>query len=740
DKMFLLGAYEGYREVEGQFVRGNVPTESFRSQLLQAVPAYRLSLDAFPLPNQPVSSTARVGLFTAAKRAIRDDNHADAKGDLILTPSSRFAVTFNHGSPFRSVPRIFLDDDRAWINSLNRLAITHTLSRPGWVSETRFGYTRATQVRTDGFFSRKDPANPDEPFTGARSVPRLSTGLGFSGPEGEANRSGGPLYSLSQKFARPAGRHFLKFGGNFSYLSGTRNNPEIPSFFYPDLDSLLNNSPRSVTVTFGNGDFSMRTYEFGGFFQDDFRMTPKLTFNIGLRYDFYSNFRSVGKAGTPASGLHNPSFLSMDGRFTVGPFRPVDKPFDHDPVNLGPRFGLAYNPDGRGKTALRGGFGLLFTHNTAEIGWFATAIAPNIPSRQEFGPASIARFNVRYPTFNADFLRFVQQLAQEAGPMPRNVFQMFHTKLHAPYSMQFTFDIQRQLTEGLMFSTGFVRTRGVKLILFRAANRVDRVTGLRPNPNLSQPVFTDNSQSLTYHAWQSTLKGRIGRNLSLDVSYTWSKGLSNGGGDFGAWFTGENSNALNQEFFDLRADRGPTAFDLTHFFSAGLVYSLPEARQVSNQAVRHVLGGWQLSGIFRANTGLPVTVVQSSSRPGDRTDFVGGGPVILSDYRRTLQYLNPAVFRLIPLSSASGAPIRPGNVGRNSIREPGLWNLDFSFGKSFPVPIGEAGRLQVRADWFNGFNHTNLSGLRTNLNDRFFGQLLSTRGARVIQIAASINF
>lgn len=740
DKIFILGAYEGYREVEGQFVQGNVPTESLRSQLLRAVPEYRLSLDAFPLPNQPTSPTARVGLFSAAKRAVRDDDHVDAKGDLMLTPLSRLAVTFNHGTPFRSIPRIFLEDDRAWINSLNRLSISHTLSNPGWVSETRFGYTRATQVRTDGFFSRKDPNNPDEPFTGARSLPRLSTGLGFSGPEGEANRSGGPLYSVSQKFARPMGRHFLKFGGNFSYLSGTRNNPEIPSFFYPDLDSLLNNSPRSVTVTFGNGDFSMRTYEFGGFFQDDFRMTPKLTFNMGLRYDFYSNFRSVGKAGTPASGLHNPSFLSMDGRFTVGPFRPVDKPFDHDPVNLGPRFGLAYNPDGRGKTALRGGFGLLFTHNTAEIGWFATAIAPNIPSRQEFGPASIARFNVRYPTFNADFLRFVQQLAQEAGPMPRNVFQMFHTKLHAPYSMQFTFDIQRQLTEGLMFSTGFVRTRGVKLILFRAANRVDRVTGLRPNPNLSQPVFTDNSQSLTYHAWQSTLKGRIGRNLSLDVSYTWSKGLSNGGGDFGAWFTGENSNALNQEFFDLRADRGPTAFDLTHFFSAGLVYSLPEARQVSNQAVRHVLGGWQLSGIFRANTGLPVTVVQSSSRPGDRTDFVGGGPVILSDYRRTLQYLNPAVFRLIPLSSASGAPIRPGNVGRNSIREPGLWNLDFSFGKSFPVPIGEAGRLQVRADWFNGFNHTNLSGLRTNLNDRFFGQLLSTRGARVIQIAASINF
>jgi hypothetical protein len=209
-------------------------------------------------------------------------------------------------------------------------------------------------------------------------------------------------------------------------------------------------------------------------------------------------------------------------------------------------------------------------------------------------------------------------------------------------------------------------------------------------------------------------------------------------GDFGAWFVGENSNSLNQEFFDLKADRGPTAFDLTHFFSAGWVYELPGLRRLGNSSVRHFLGGWQASGIFRANTGLPVTVVQSSSRPGDRTDFVGGGPVVLSDYQKTLQYLSPAVFQLIPRSEASGAPIRPGNAGRGAFREPGLWNLDWSLTKY--VPIRESVKLQIRADMFNAFNHTNLSGLRTNRNDRFFGQLLSTRGARIIQVDASITF
>jgi len=740
DKIFIFGVYEGYREREGAFVQGNVPTDSLRAQLLAAVPDYKMTLDAYPSPNQPTAPNATVGLFAAAQASRRDDDHVDVKGDILFSPTSRLAVTFNHGTPLREIPSVFLNNDRSWTNSLNRVSISQTISKARFVSETRFGYTRATQVRGDAFFSEKDPNHPEEEFTGARSIPRFTTGFGIGGPTTEANRSGGPLFSLSQKFARSAGRHFLKFGGNYSYLIGTRNNPENPGLFYPTLDSMLRNAPASGTVTFGNGDFDMRTYGFGAFFQDDFRVMPKLTVNLGLRYDFYSNFRSVGKKGTAAAGLHNPSSLSMDGAFRAGAFMPVDKPFNHDPMNLGPRIGFAYNPDGEGKTAIRGGFGTMFTSNTAEIGWFATAIAPNIPSRQEIGPSHISRFNVRWPVFNADFLRQVQQLAQEAGASPRNVFQIFNTDLQAPYTMQFSLDVQRQLTRSIVLNTGFVGTRGVKLILFRAGNRVDRMTGLRPNPNLSQPIYTDNSQSLSYYSWQSSLKKRFSSQFSLDVNYTWSKGLGTASGDFGAWFTGENSNTLNQEFFDLRSDYGPTSYDLTHIFTAASVYEVPVFLSWQNRTARTILGGWQLSGIFRANTGLPVTVTQSSSIPGQRGEFVGGGPVKFDNYRDTLQYLNPAVFRLIPVSSASGAPVRPGNVGRGSIREPGLWNLDFSLAKSFPIPLREAMRLQFRVDMFNALNHTNLSGLRTSRNDSFFGRLLGTRGSRLMQVGAVLNF
>ena len=155
------------------------------------------------------------------------------------------------------------------------------------------------------------------------------------------------------------------------------------------------------------------------------------------------------------------------------------------------------------------------------------------------------------------------------------------------------------------------------------------------------------------------------------------------------------------------------------------------------QLVRHVAGDWQLAGILSAQTGLPIIVTQSSSTSSQRGDYIGG-PALLPDYQQTLRYLNPAAFQRIPVSSASGAPVRPGNFSPGALREPGHWNLNFSLAKNFTL-IDKV-KLQFRTDMFNAFNHTSLSGLRTSLNDPLFGQLLSTQGARVMQWNARITF
>ena len=156
-----------------------------------------------------------------------------------------------------------------------------------------------------------------------------------------------------------------------------------------------------------------------------------------------------------------------------------------------------------------------------------------------------------------------------------NVAGIYNAHLQNPYTMQYTLDMQRQVTSTMVFQTAVVGTRGVKFPMFRFANTVDRITGLRPNPNLGQPYYIDNSQTSTYYGWQNSLQKAILQSLSFDINYTWSKALSNGGGDTGAYYDGENS-TRNQDFFDLKADRGPTGVRHHPLFQRDWVYQLPD--------------------------------------------------------------------------------------------------------------------------------------------------------------------
>jgi hypothetical protein len=643
-------------------------------------------------------------------------------------------VTYNRGTPYWLIPRYYIEDARTYVNNLNRGSVSYLTGGNSWTSETRFGYNRTIQDRLDQFFNLIDPNHPDEAIAFGRRLPDLQTSLGWSGPSGEINHSGGPLWQLTEKYARYIGPHSLKFGADYHRSIGTRNNPQIPDFLYSSFDALLANQPSQVTSTLGSGLYTGRMYEWGLFAQDDWKINPKLTLNLGLRYDFYSKFVAEGEGGTPKAGLYNPSFMSLDGKFNVGPFRDADDPYPNDGNNFGPRVGFAYNPDGKGKTAIRGGFGVMFSNIVPEDFWNLVSSAPNVPYRATFTPADIKTFGIKYPDYNDNLFKYTQQLTQTSPIV--YVAAIYSNTFRNPYTMQYTLDIQRQITPTMMFQTAFVGTRGVGFPMFRQSNIVNRITGLRPNPNLGgQPYYVDSSQTVTYYGWQNSFRKRFSHNLSFDVNYTWSKALSNAGGDTGAYYDGENS-SRNQEFFDLHSDRGPTVSDITHYFNADWVYGLPSLSK-QNAFIRTVLGDWQATGIFSAQTGLPIIVTQTSSTPNQRGDYVGG-QAVLSDYTKTLQYLNPAAFQRIPVASASGAPIRPGNFSPGALRAPGLWNLNFSLAKNFS--LRENLKLQIRTDMFNAFNHTNLSGLRTSINDPLFGQLLSTMGARVMQFNARLTF
>jgi hypothetical protein len=159
---------------------------------------------------------------------------------------------------------------------------------------------------------------------------------------------------------------------------------------------------------------------------------------------------------------------------------------------------------------------------------------------------------------------------------------------------------------------------------------------------------------------------------------------------------------------------------------------------MDNAAARFILGGWQASGTLLARTGLPVQLGQAGTGLNvSRPDYIGGEP-ILQDYSKTLKYLNPAAFALVPINPVSRITVRPGNVGNNAIREPGAWNVNFGLSKEFSVT--ERARFRIGMQAFNFFNHTNLNGLVTSINNRFFGELQGTGGARQVQLNARVSW
>ena len=252
---------------------------------------------------------------------------------------------------------------------------------------------------------------------------------------------------------------------------------------------------------------------------------------------------------------------------------------------------------------------------------------------------------------------------------------------------------------------------------------MDRISGLRPNPNLGQPKDVDNSQTVTYYGWQNSLRKRLSSSFSFDVNYTWSKALSNGGGDTGAYYDGENS-SRNQEFFDLKADRGPYGVRHHALFQRGL--GVPVAGlDAPQRGSAPPCGRLALAGILTAQTGSryhrhpELLHVEPARRLCWR-------PALLPDYHNTLQYLNPAAFQRIPVSSASGAPIRPGNVGPGEPSGAGSVESELQPCEELPSArdheTANPYRHVQRAESHESFRSANQP------QRPLFGQLLSTQG------------
>ena len=728
DKAFFFFAYEGYRQHTTTALDNSVPTPRFRDIIRQSLPFWETDalLSYYPVPNQPYAPTDQLARWIGPGVNQLSDDHFDSKIDY-LVGGGNLSLAVTGGHPYQLVEAQQKLDPRTFSGHVLRANLAYVIGRGAWTSSTHFGGNYSDGQRVEKYWYEKDRNKP-ETTRGWRGVAAISY-PGMTDPNRENRKWGDiPSWSLSQQVSLLKGAHSWKFGGNLRLGRGRAPDTTNPTVSYQTLDDLMRNTPSSVTLFTQQGNHTWSMNSFGFFLQDDWRFSRKLVLNLGLRYDRYGTFVVEPRGGEPAG------MFSLDGlldpvNFIWGPLRDPRRPVEPDNLNIAPRFGFAYTADGQGNFVVRGGIGINFSG--IDAGNFENRISrkPELPERVPFSRAESAALGLKFPVYNEDMVPLV--LAQNRPPQPTN---RYNPKSESPYAMNYTLGIQRELTPTLVLETAYVGTRGIKFYMFRTFNKVNRVTGIRPNPNDIQGSYIDNSQQTNYNSWQTSLKQRFTRRLAFNVHYTWGKALSYTGGDTGPGYQGDAKDTV-EDFNEIKIERTLSSGDTNHSVSVDWVYQAPTPFAKSPVA-RHVLGGWQISGIWRARTGLPLTVSQTGGRP-DIIDLEHAVNTKCCSFGN-LQYLNPAAFALVAVPTASGQTIRRGYANYYPVTSPGIWNLDWSLAKGFS--LNEGTKLELRGDMVNALNHTQYTGIATNMNGLAFGQATGTASARVVQLQLRLAF
>jgi hypothetical protein len=318
------------------------------------------------------------------------------------------------------------------------------------------------------------------------------------------------------------------------------------------------------------------------------------------------------------------------------------------------------------------------------------------------------------------------------------VYGLIDTDLPAPYTVQSMVSVQQSLGPTWMGEVSYVHTTGEDFPLSRSLSwAFDRMTGVRPNPALGNAAgyYITAEQTMNYNALQVSVRKRSASSLGFDVHYTLAEGWAHQGGNLTSNFVNFETFTV-QDFWNPDIDRSPISDDTRHRLNANVVYEVPWFGN-TNSAWRHALDGWQVAGIVRVRSGVPLRITQPSGIANSRPDFIGGDPVF-DNWDDTLMYLNPASFALVPTSPITQATVRPGTLNSSDVYGPAFWTLDLSLAKSFRLQ--QSARLEIRFDAFNALNHVNYNNPTLSIVSPVFGQITSAAPARTGQIAAKLTF
>ena len=502
------------------------------------------------------------------------------------------------------------------------------------------------------------------------------------------------IYELFDTVSKTAGNHALKFG---TQIRLNRLNEWLrpqQQYLYASLADLQGADPFCTPGT--NCPFVLQKIGFPGFLglrnsnwdfyaQDDWRVTRTLTLNLGLRYDYNTVWSE-----------QNGHIQNFD--FATQSFLPAGAPAYNAPTHdFAPRVGFAWDPHGKGKTVIHGYGGLFYMPMQMGFG-----LTTNIP---EFSNYNVDLFtaifssppiNIAYPASNPPLVPSIQNVT------------IFPTHPSDPVSTNWMFGIQQEVFKDTVLTVNYMGNKVTHMqagVSFAAVNLnpqnpaggrscASHPSGcLYANENYEPGILFSN-----YNSLQAQLRSNIGKRLNLQTNYTWSHERDDLVNVFGGW-----SNPFN-----INLDRANGDWDVRHNLTASAVYSLPDLKG-ANALQRGVLGGWEVSSIVQARSGLPTNIQLVSGFFGNpmRPDYTGQ-PLYRSSSKWPNGNYNPAAFEVPPgWNGVWGDPSTIGTVGRNALPGPGFIQWDFSLMKNFAITEGS--RIQFRTDFFNILNHPNFA-------------------------------
>ena len=682
EKVFYFVSFEGQRIRTPYPGIATVPTAAFDATV---DPRLQVFIQNTPLPTTAIAGNPNVGTFQDNVLQVTTQDLGMARMDFNPTLQDRVFVQYviNDGAVTGAAPAAasggnglsifpyygFTEPTRHQTVSVDW---THNLSS-ALVSDLKLGENRYLESRYRG---------PKDISVFAIPVPSVP-GMQIAGG-GNRKKWGITEEEANEEMVWVKGKSTLSFGGADEYWRSGSNQFSVITMSFPSLAAFAADTPSGLSSTFGTSltepSEHIGNNQFALFVQESYRATPRLTLNVGLRYD---NF------GVQTDSTHHAENISTSDPFSAYTAPGASLYNDHA-TDFSPRAGFAWQPTAAKPFVLRGGFGLFYgARASGELGDIFI-----INNSQPFTISTADYANLSYP-FNAGFYAFAHSNPGRTG---------FNPNSKDLYTEQWNLSGQYQFGQNTSLTVAYVGNHQVHIPGEYLPNVYDPLLGARPNPAFGSVKYVDNSDAAFYHSLQVSFRRHLSKNVAWDSFYTWSHAYGFETGSLEVSADVGFGNDQVQTYKNRNYNRGNMPFNLPNQFTQDFTYELP--RLAGAQPVeRNILGGWKASGVLQAATGFPFLLLTGGDT-GDSTfvqrpNVVAGQSFYLSTSPAN-GFLNRAAFAA-PTTVISPYGLKLGSMANNTVHMNPTLTFDFALAKQ--LYSGDKLKADFRAEAFNILNH-----------------------------------